>query len=219
LATLEHPAGVTSIDFSPDGILLACACDDGYIRIWNIANLVQRSIDAFEAWKQEIANQPFSNERALFLDRAQRVHDFLAAVIQGGHIQFLIEGETALAKELIAHLQEQPGMFKRLLGRDGVQRDAYEHCLAALEITTATTLMYSAKQAGDLVSKAWFLRIAYSCYTDVVAKLTLLPQDWQQECEVLAEHCIQHCHQAQDQMTSDQGKEFGQLMAGYWTMK
>lgn len=234
LATLEHPAGVTSIAFSLDGSLLACACDDGYIRVWNIVHLVQelvggtqqadqphsepslvqRAIDAFESWKEEIANHPYSDERAMFLDRAQRVHDFLAVVVQGGPIQFLIEGETALAKELLSHLQEKPGMFKRLFGRDGVQRDAYEHCLAALEIITATSLMRSAEQAGDLVNKAWFLRIAYSCYADVIAKLTLLPQDWQQECEVLAEHCIKHCHHTQDQMTSDQGKEFGQLMAG-----
>ncbi|MFV2066777.1 MAG: WD40 repeat domain-containing serine/threonine protein kinase [Pirellulales bacterium] len=35
---LTTPAGISSVAFSPDGSILACACDDGLIRLWRVAS-------------------------------------------------------------------------------------------------------------------------------------------------------------------------------------
>jgi WD40 repeat protein len=36
-ATLEHPGDVETVDWSPDGRVLATGCDDGALRLWNVA--------------------------------------------------------------------------------------------------------------------------------------------------------------------------------------
>src|SRR5262249_47395504 len=57
-ATLPHESAVSAIALSPDGVLLASACADGTVRLWDVAQ--RREVTVFRGPAQEVRCVAFS---------------------------------------------------------------------------------------------------------------------------------------------------------------
>src|SRR5262249_9555172 len=57
-ATLPHESAVSAVALSPDGVLLASACADGTVRLWDVAQ--RREVTVFRGPAQEVRCVAFS---------------------------------------------------------------------------------------------------------------------------------------------------------------